>query len=342
MKFLIFVDKNGKVEKIHWSFPTDFFKVGQSICEPFLSLGQENISALISNVFAEEHSDFITVQLTSNSENIPISVYALRVQDSVMVMGFNDEQEKEAIFFQFIKIYNDFVNSTRKEYKKLISDREESVRHQFEEIHVLNNELTNTRRQLEKTVARLNLANSELKKHLIFDSLTGLIGRYQYWAQVQAEIIAEPEKFGVFIFIDIDDFKSINDTYGHTFGDQYLIEFAKRMQAFPSKESIKIRMGGDEFALYYHGFEKVDNTTIQTIWAEISEFVISQPIRIDKFVLPVSISAGIAVYGKDATDIAALIEYADFAMYQTKRHGKSGYTIFDQATFEDENMRRKK
>jgi len=342
MKFLLFVDKNGKVEKIHWSFPKDLFKVGQCIGDPFQSFSGETISTLIANVFAEELSDFITVQLTCNTENIPVSVYALKVQDSVMVMGFNDEQEKEAIFFQFIKIYNSFVNSTRKEYKKLISEREESVRFKFEEIQVLNNELTNTKRLLEKTVAQLNLANSVLKKHLIFDSLTGLIGRYQYWAQVQAEIIAEPEKFGVFIFIDIDDFKYINDTYGHTFGDQYLIEFAKRMQTFPSKESIKIRMGGDEFALYYHGFDHVDNATIQTIWEEIQEYVISQPIKIDEFVLPVSLSAGMAVYGKDAFDIATLIEYADFAMYQTKRHGKSGYTLFDQATFEYENLRRKK
>lgn len=91
---------------------------------------------------------------------------------------------------------------------------------QFGKIQTLNNELINTRRLLEKANAQLNTLNETLNNRLVKDALTGLVSRYQYRAEMEFFIAKNPGKPGVFTFMDItlDNFKGVNDNYGHGAG----------------------------------------------------------------------------------------------------------------------------
>lgn len=186
---------------------------------------------------------------------------------------------------------------------------------------------------LEKANASLNMVNADLNNRLVKDPLTGLISRYQYRSEIEMSIASAPSKKGIFTFIDMDDFKGINDTYGHLAGDKYLVGFAERMRKLTINNTLKIRIAGDEFALFTYGLDHIDDSVIEQIWEQIQRHVLSKPLQFDGIELPYSISAGIAVYGEHTFDIYDLIDYADFAMYQAKRSGKNQYCVFDAVEY---------
>jgi diguanylate cyclase (GGDEF)-like protein len=199
----------------------------------------------------------------------------------------------------------------------------------------LNNQLINTRRLLQKANMKLHDKNKILEGRLVKDALTGLISRYQYWTEIEKLIEKDKNKKGVFVFIDLDGFKNINDTYGHSTGDIFLKKFAERLKNLGIDNSLKIRIAGDEFALYIHGYDKVDTKTIDNIWNKIKSTITKYPISINGVEIPVSISCGMAVYGVDTEDINKLIEYGDYAMYQAKNRGKGTYNIFNLEEYKD-------
>lgn len=213
------------------------------------------------------------------------------------------------------------------------NDRDFSdVANHFEQIQMLNNELVNTHRKLQQANAHMKRLNEDLNNRLVKDPLTGLISRYQYRSEIQLLIEKNPEAKGVFCFIDIDDFKKINDSYGHATGDLYLVEFSKRLKAIDMiYPSICMRIAGDEFGLYIHGMQTVTTEFVDTFWNRFSATILSTPIETDTLSMPISCSLGMARYGEDTTDVFLLIDYADFAMYQAKRSGKHTYRLFDPA-----------
>ena len=146
----------------------------------------------------------------------------------------------------------------------------------------------------------------------------------------------QPDKLGIFVFIDIDHFKEINDTYGHRTGDAYLQIFSKRLQQIDFSNKICMRISGDEFGLFLHGFTSVDETDMQNIWNEIETKVLSGPAIIDGISVPFRCSAGMAVFGLDTREVYDLIEYADFAMYQAKKKGKNQFQRFDMNLYRKE------
>jgi len=125
----------------------------------------------------------------------------------------------------------------------------------------------------------------------------------------------------------------VNDTYGHAIGDQYLIEFAERLKRLPIERTIRMRISGDEFGLFAYGLANVDESNIQEMWDQINTYVLFGPIETRSGRVPLSISAGVAIYGRDTSDIYELIEYADFAMYNAKKAGKNGLQVFDKSQF---------
>ncbi len=202
----------------------------------------------------------------------------------------------------------------------------------LERMQKLNNELINKTREIEKMNKKLNHLNAILNNRLVKDPLTGLVSRYQYRDEMLIAIKKMKSSFGYFCFIDIDNFKSVNDTYGHDTGDRYLQEFANRLASLPIENCIKMRIAGDEFALFISDVKAIDKSALQAIWEIIRSSVI-YPIKIDQVSLNLSISLGIAVYGKDTDDIHLLIDYADFAMYQAKRQGKNQMGIFNKSEY---------
>lgn len=128
------------------------------------------------------------------------------------------------------------------------------------------------------------------------------------------------------LFIDLDDFKKINDTAGHHEGDRYLIEFAQRVKSALKNGDIIGRLGGDEFVVIVEGI----NDVLDII--QINERILAlceKPFYIKDKKYYMSCSVGVGISPDDAVDAEELIRKADMAMYQAKKSGKNTYHFFD-------------
>ena len=159
-----------------------------------------------------------------------------------------------------------------------------------------------------------------------FDPLTELPNRIQMDDHLQYTLNIAKRNEGTFvlIFLDLDHFKSINDTLGHSIGDLLLMELAKRLSATVREEDTVSRMGGDEFVLLLpetnaHGAAKVAQKLLASI---------AKPFQLVDHELTVTASLGIAMYPSDGTDIETLSKNADVAMYRAKQEGRNAYCFF--------------
>ncbi|MCK9371921.1 MAG: EAL domain-containing protein [Sulfuricurvum sp.] len=161
-----------------------------------------------------------------------------------------------------------------------------------------------------------------------FDSLTGLPNRAQLQNYFNHTLNLSKRNNTPFVvmFLDLDHFKEINDTLGHTIGDRMLVESAKRFRSLISDVDIVARLGGDEFIIVLsdtdaHGAERL----LQKLFEAISH-----PYHIEQYGLNISASVGIAIYPTDGKDIETLSKNADTAMYRAKQEGRNGYRFFTE------------
>ncbi|MDP3301933.1 MAG: EAL domain-containing protein [Sulfuricurvum sp.] len=159
-----------------------------------------------------------------------------------------------------------------------------------------------------------------------FDTLTGLPNRGQldnFFKYILSHSKRNKTSFAV-MFLDLDKFKEINDTLGHTIGDGMLVESAKRFKSLIRDVDIVARMGGDEFIFILsntdaHGVESVVQKLLESI---------REPYMIEQYKLNISASIGIAIYPYDGKDVETLSKNADTAMYSAKEEGRNGYRFF--------------
>ena len=135
------------------------------------------------------------------------------------------------------------------------------------------------------------------------------------------------KKKGAVLFIDLDRFKFINDSYGHKAGDHVLKEVSKRLKSVLRKDDLLARLGGDEFILIISDFQKQYN--LDTICKKIIQ-IVSAPIEDTKRSYKVSLSIGIAIFPSDSNEPTKLLQFADTAMFKTKESGRNGYTYYDK------------
>ncbi len=160
------------------------------------------------------------------------------------------------------------------------------------------------------------------------DMLTGLANRYTLEAkldQLVANARRNEQRLAV-MFLDIDNFKSINDTKGHGMGDQFLCEVAQRLSTAVRSNDIVARLGGDEFVVVLADMPCPQETS--SIAAKIM-LALNQPVTIGKNLLRTSASMGICFYPQDGADRGALMQSADIAMYHAKKSGKGVFHFFN-------------
>ncbi len=187
----------------------------------------------------------------------------------------------------------------------------------------------------------------QTEKELLFyannDALTTLMNRRCFTERVEQEInsVCEQVKEGgcnqefSVLFIDLDDFKSINDLYGHDVGDKLLKHIAEILLDFCSKETLVCRYGGDEFAILLKG----KSSAFAKQYARKLMRALSVPILIDALQFNVTISIGISTYPESGVTHQALLKNADYAMYEQKRNGRNGISIYD-AQLQSEYIRK--
>lgn len=173
---------------------------------------------------------------------------------------------------------------------------------------------------LKRYVLDIDRARQEVRLEVLasHDALTHLPNRYQLmnWLDDKLQGQETPSRLAA-LFLDLDDFKQINDLYGHRVGDSVLQVVAERIRQELRREDLAVRLGGDEFLVIISGFS--DSHGVDQV-AEKLRRKIEAPIKIDKLVLYVGVSVGIARFPDQVASPAELIEQADLSMYQDKQN----------------------
>jgi diguanylate cyclase (GGDEF)-like protein/PAS domain S-box-containing protein len=168
-------------------------------------------------------------------------------------------------------------------------------------------------------------AKESIARLAYYDPLTGLPNRSKLREEMERCFDDAEAPEAALIFLDIDHFKDVNDTLGHSVGDEFLKQIAERLRAAVWAEDIISRHGGDEFVIVLGGADRRRARVV----AEKLLSCISEPVLVDGVSLPASASIGISVCPADGTDTATLLRNADTAMYCAKAEGRGTYRFFD-------------
>ncbi|KWR90498.1 putative bifunctional diguanylate cyclase/phosphodiesterase [Cupriavidus sp. IDO] len=174
----------------------------------------------------------------------------------------------------------------------------------------------------------LRRANHRLQHLGTHDALTNLPNRLLLAGQVGEAIRTFRRGEGVFavLFVDLDGFKTINDSLGHAVGDELLKTCAERLNASVRRNDVVARVGGDEFVILLRDLSEAANAA--TVAASLLRMLCQEAI-LHGVRLRVSASIGIALYPRDGTDTEALLHSADAAMYDAKQGGRNTYRFFE-------------
>lgn len=165
------------------------------------------------------------------------------------------------------------------------------------------------------------------------DSLTGLGNRSLFLQWIQ-QAVREKKPFGL-VFLDLDNFKLVNDSYGHWQGDLLLIKVAEKLEAIAGDTARLARLGGDEFVFIVQEWDEAQGIE----WLQNLSQKMTESVCINNYMFSTEASIGVAVFPKDSHDADELLRFADMAMYQTKNRGKNSYCFYDEKM--NEKIKRK-
>ena len=172
---------------------------------------------------------------------------------------------------------------------------------------------------------KLEAANRENARLANLDSLTGLANRRQFFSHLESVFSQSGERRLAVGILDLDGFKPVNDLYGHTVGDNLLVEVGKRLSDLASDNTRISRLGGDEFAL------TIIDCPGDSELLELGERLCSalrEPFVLSDVTVQISGSIGFSVYPERAGDVHQLYERADYALYQGKRSNRGHAELF--------------
>lgn len=181
----------------------------------------------------------------------------------------------------------------------------------------------------EHLTQRIENQIEELQFYADHDTLTALFNRRYFIKQVEESIKAvQSNEIIAVVIMDVDRFKTINDTLDHDAGDAVLNELSSRLMQWNKYNAILARLGGDEFAILFFGEYK--QTEIKAFCSQMIQLC-SQPVLLDEREIAVSISAGVSFFNKKTDTANLLIKNADIAMYQAKAQGCNRCQFYNTA-----------
>jgi diguanylate cyclase (GGDEF)-like protein len=178
-------------------------------------------------------------------------------------------------------------------------------------------------RRINKLNENLSIQLKETEHNAMHDALTGLFNRYAFYNRVDQAIQQYRRSFAPFwiVYLDLDGFKPVNDTYGHEIGDLLLKEVSERMKTTIRLTDVIARLGGDEFALLLTDPQK-DQKTPENVAGKLLR-AISMTYLIKNIEVRISASIGISKYPENGRTTEEIIRSADSAMYAVKRSSKN-------------------
>jgi diguanylate cyclase (GGDEF)-like protein/PAS domain S-box-containing protein len=191
------------------------------------------------------------------------------------------------------------------------------------EINIVNND--NEISLFMRDITERRAAQQQLRYAATHDMMTGAVNRETQFKKLLYNLSQQKQdEYTVLLFIDIDYFKEINDTYGHPVGDGVLVEIAARLQSCLRGTDVLARTGGDEFVIMLTGVRSLKGATA---FAERIIAAVHQPIDLDRQMLSCTVSIGMAVSTPDSTP-EDLYKQADLALYEVKKSNRGGYQLF--------------
>lgn len=223
-------------------------------------------------------------------------------------------------------IYSDEKNTN----EAITEHRHAEQEDRNEKLTQANAKLVMSAVELQVAVDKIENAKAEMTHLANYDFLTDLPNRMQLYEKINLAIdwAKRHQAKMALLFLDVDRFKQINDSLGHTVGDKLLQSIAQRLKSVVRSTDLVSRLGGDEFVLLLSEFDEI-KTLIPKI--EKIRAVIAAPHKIEGKELDISISIGISLYPEDGEDFDTLMLNADSAMYHAKENGRNRFYFFKQA-----------
>ncbi len=204
-----------------------------------------------------------------------------------------------------------------------------SLESKNEQLTALYEEISASEEELHQQVDELNEHRATILEMAYHDSLTKLANRTLFIDHLNA-LISESERSSVkfaITFLDLDNFKRINDTLGHSIGNDLLVETANRLTNGIKANDFLARLSGDEFSIILSNMESMDEIT--PYLDKLME-LFTEPFNIKNKTINLTISIGISRYPKDGATVEELLKNADTAMYSAKEMGKNAYQFFSE------------
>lgn len=219
------------------------------------------------------------------------------------------------IYIRRIRVLQRVLADRHKELLELYDDQtasEEELRAQYDEI-------TQAHEKLEDY-------SLQLYYQAYHDILTGLYNR-SYLIDVFEKELQRGNVTGSLFFIDLDNFKYVNDALGHSIGDDLLREISARLLTLSGANNTVTRLGGDEFVMFVHSLHS--EVDIRSFAEKIIQLFIS-PFEVSGNILNVTVSIGIAIYPENGSTLDEILQNADMAMFRVKSKGRNGYYFYQR------------
>ena len=218
----------------------------------------------------------------------------------------------------------EWPSSRVSEIKQLI----DNFKHMSDNLDAMFKESREMNAILVSQAEKLQRSEERLHDLAYYDNLTKLPNRLSFKHYLTEKLREAREKGNkvAVMFIDLNQFKQINDTMGHSVGDELLKVVGSRLQRLKNSKTEVFRLGGDEFVLVLCTEDEIE---VQSTAEAINRFL-SEPIELKGTILSISGSIGISMFPKDGEDMDTLVKFADIAMYSSKRKGGRDIQFFSE------------
>lgn len=255
-----------------------------------------------------------------------LPVYTKEEMDRFMKFASNIAELFGEMGFSQLELFKEQKKS-KSRYKELIAKHKELIG-AYKEMENMREELYSRRNKIQDQEGELKVSEDRIQYLAYYDRATGLPNRHNVIEHISHWLgVAEREDIkGALFFLDIDNFKVINDTFGHEFGDKVLKRLGTELERICGTDSIVGRFGGDEFILAKFGIK--DKEAVRDTIDSILD-IFNSPWVIDNYEIYPTASLGVTIFPDDGNETETLLKNADIAMYEAKEHGNNSYVFFE-------------
>ncbi|GAU79149.1 EAL domain-containing protein [Fusibacter sp. 3D3] len=271
---------------------------------------QKDEIGIIATALSEMHENLI--ELMNQVNTIDDEIKTVNIENNTKIQLNLSEQNP------FMRITTSMNTLLDKVYVYL-----EKLKASHTDILEKNQLLTSSEEELMAQLEEIDHQREYINFLAFHDPLTNLPNRRKFVEILDQRI--QSKQSGAIILLDLDNFKGINDTLGHIFGDRVLEAIAKRLEKFVDPKICVSRFGGDEFLILIEcesDFHELDQQV------RLIRHLFDEKLDIDDNLIEINFSMGISLFPKDSIDVNQLIMNADLAMYAVKNIGKNGYKYF--------------